>query len=103
MKVTNCCMNCFRWLISLIPSVFANVHPKFKTPWVNTILVGLLAMGFAGFMGLDALANLTNVGTLAAFSSPAKRTSPPSGSMLASDAKLRNASRSGVLSLAVVL
>lgn len=51
----------------LIPSVFANVHPKFKTPWVNTILVGLLAMGFAGFMGLDALANLTNVGTLAAF------------------------------------
>ena len=27
----------------------------------------LLAVGFAGFMGLDALANLTNVGTLAAF------------------------------------
>jgi APA family basic amino acid/polyamine antiporter len=51
----------------LIPSVFANVHPKFKTPWINTILVGFLAMGFAGFMGLDALANLTNVGTLAAF------------------------------------
>jgi APA family basic amino acid/polyamine antiporter len=51
----------------LIPQVFANVHPKFKTPWINTILVGLLAMGFAGFMGLDALANLTNVGTLAAF------------------------------------
>jgi APA family basic amino acid/polyamine antiporter len=51
----------------LIPQVFANVHKSFKTPWINTILVGLLAMGFAGFMGLDALANLTNVGTLAAF------------------------------------
>jgi APA family basic amino acid/polyamine antiporter len=51
----------------LIPSVFARVHRKFMTPWVNTILVGLLAMGFAGFMSLDALANLTNVGTLAAF------------------------------------
>jgi len=51
----------------LIPQVFANVHPSFKTPWINTILVGLLAMGFAGFMGLDSLANLTNVGTLAAF------------------------------------
>jgi len=51
----------------LIPQVFANVHKSFKTPWINTILVGLLACGFAGFMGLDALANLTNVGTLAAF------------------------------------
>jgi APA family basic amino acid/polyamine antiporter len=51
----------------LIPQVFANVHPKFKTPWINTILVGLLAMGFGGFMSLDNLANLTNVGTLAAF------------------------------------
>lgn len=51
----------------LIPKVFANVHPKFKTPWVNTLLVGVLAAGFAGFMSLDALANLTNVGTLVAF------------------------------------
>jgi APA family basic amino acid/polyamine antiporter len=51
----------------LIPQVFANVHPKFKTPWINTILVGLLAMGFGGFMSLDNLAFLTNVGTLAAF------------------------------------
>jgi APA family basic amino acid/polyamine antiporter len=51
----------------LIPPVFAKVHPKFKTPWVNTVIVGLLACGFAGFMGLDQLANLTNVGTLLAF------------------------------------
>ncbi|HEX7081592.1 MAG TPA: amino acid permease [Gammaproteobacteria bacterium] len=51
----------------LIPPVFAVVHPKFKTPWINTIIVGVVACGFAGFMGLDALANLTNVGTLAAF------------------------------------
>jgi len=51
----------------LIPQVFANVHPKFKTPWINTILVGVLACYFAGFMGLDQLANLTNIGTLAAF------------------------------------
>jgi len=51
----------------LIPSVFSTVHRKFKTPWVNTLVVGVLACGFAGFMGLDALANVTNVGTLAAF------------------------------------
>jgi APA family basic amino acid/polyamine antiporter len=51
----------------LIPPVFAQVHPKFKTPWINTLIVGLLACGFAGFMGLDELANLTNIGTLLAF------------------------------------
>lgn len=51
----------------LIPQVFASVHSSFKTPWVNTLLVGAIAAGFAGFMSLDALANLTNVGTLAAF------------------------------------
>lgn len=51
----------------LIPPVFANVHPKFKTPWINTLIVGVIACGFAGFMGLDELANLTNVGTLFAF------------------------------------
>jgi APA family basic amino acid/polyamine antiporter len=51
----------------LIPPVFAQVHPKYKTPWVNTVIVGILACGFAGFMGLDQLANLTNVGTLLAF------------------------------------
>jgi APA family basic amino acid/polyamine antiporter len=51
----------------LIPPVFSRVHPKFKTPWINTIIVGVLACGFAGLMGLDQLANLTNVGTLLAF------------------------------------
>jgi basic amino acid/polyamine antiporter, APA family len=51
----------------LIPPVFASVHTKYKTPWVNTLIVGVIACAFAGFMGLDELANLTNVGTLFAF------------------------------------
>jgi len=51
----------------LIPPVFARVHSRFKTPWINTLIVGVIACGFAGFMGLDFLANLTNVGTLFAF------------------------------------
>ena len=51
----------------LIPPVFARVHAKYKTPWINTLVVGVIACGFAGFMGLDELANLTNVGTLFAF------------------------------------
>ncbi len=51
----------------LLPNFFGTVHPKFKTPWINTLIVGLLAGTGAAFMSLDALAELTNVGTLAAF------------------------------------
>lgn len=51
----------------LLPNIFAIVHSKFKTPWINTIVVGAVTAGFAGFMSLDALANLTNVGSLMAF------------------------------------
>jgi basic amino acid/polyamine antiporter, APA family len=51
----------------LLPSVFATINPKTKTPWVNTIVVGVVAAGFAGFMGLDFLSDITNVGTLVAF------------------------------------
>ena len=51
----------------LLPEVFARVHARFKTPWVNTALVGLIAAGFAGAFGIRDLSNYTNVGTLAAF------------------------------------
>ncbi len=52
----------------LLPSALAQVHKRFKTPWINTIIVGIAACGAAGFMSLDALADLSNVGSLAAFS-----------------------------------
>ncbi|MEI9851049.1 MAG: amino acid permease [Sphingomonas sp.] len=51
----------------LLPKVFAKVHPKFKTPWVNTILVGLLTAIAAGFFDINVLGDMTSVGTLAAF------------------------------------
>ena len=51
----------------LLPSQLATVHKRFRTPWINTIIVGVVAAGAAGFMSLDALSDLTNVGTLAAF------------------------------------
>jgi APA family basic amino acid/polyamine antiporter len=51
----------------LLPRQLAAVHKRFRTPWINTIIVGIVAAGAAGFMGLDTLSDVTNVGTLAAF------------------------------------
>jgi APA family basic amino acid/polyamine antiporter len=52
----------------LLPSgFFADVHPRFQTPWKSTILVGLFVGTLAGFLPIDALLHLTNIGTLFAF------------------------------------
>lgn len=51
----------------LLPKVFATVHPKLKTPWVNTILVGLITASAAAFFDINTLGDMTSVGTLAAF------------------------------------
>ncbi len=51
----------------LLPAPLATVHPKFRTPWINTLIVGGLASASAGLMSLGSLADLTNVGSLAAF------------------------------------
>jgi len=46
---------------------FGAVHPKFRTPWKSTILIGCGVVLMAGFLPLDALLLLTNIGTLFAF------------------------------------
>ena len=51
----------------LMPRVFANVHKKFRTPWVNTLVVGLIVAVAAGFFDINTLGDMTSVGTLAAF------------------------------------
>ncbi len=51
----------------LLPKSLAVIHKTYKTPWINTIIVGIAASGAAGFLSLDALSDLTNVGSLAAF------------------------------------
>ena len=51
----------------LLPRVFATVHQKFKTPWVNTLAVGLITAFAAGFFDINVLGDMTSVGTLAAF------------------------------------
>ena len=52
----------------LVPkSIFGVVHPKFRTPWKSTILIGIFVTILAGFLPIDALLHLTNIGTLFAF------------------------------------
>jgi amino acid transporter len=48
-------------------SIFAAVHPKFKTPHISTILVGLVIAGLGGFVDTDFLEEMVNIGTLFAF------------------------------------
>jgi basic amino acid/polyamine antiporter, APA family len=51
----------------LLPPGLSRVHPRFRTPYRITILVGIVVAALAGFVSLDALADLTNIGTLFAF------------------------------------
>jgi APA family basic amino acid/polyamine antiporter len=51
----------------LLPKVFAKVHPKYRTPWINTLLVGFIVAIAAGVFDINSLGDMTSVGTLAAF------------------------------------
>jgi APA family basic amino acid/polyamine antiporter len=51
----------------LLPKVFTRVHPKYKTPYVGTILTGLFVAVFAAFANIAEVVDLTNIGTLFAF------------------------------------
>ncbi len=52
----------------LLPSnFFAAIHPKFRTPYKTTILVGLLAAIFGSLTPIDQLGKMVNIGTLLAF------------------------------------
>lgn len=51
----------------LLPKVFSDVHPKYGTPYKATWLIGSIIALIAGFVPLGTLAELVNIGTLAAF------------------------------------
>jgi APA family basic amino acid/polyamine antiporter len=46
---------------------FAAIHPRFRTPWKNTILVGLLAAAVGSVTPIDDIGKMVNIGTLLAF------------------------------------
>ena len=51
----------------VIPRLFSRVNPRTRTPIQNTILVSIAVGLLAGLVPLDGLADLTSIGTLAAF------------------------------------
>jgi basic amino acid/polyamine antiporter, APA family len=51
----------------LLPNIFAVVHKSYKTPWVNTLVVGVIVAMSAALFDINTLGDLTSVGTLAAF------------------------------------
>jgi APA family basic amino acid/polyamine antiporter len=51
----------------LLPEVFGRVHPKFQTPYITTIVTGIVAAAVAGFFPIALLGELVSIGTLLAF------------------------------------
>ncbi|MEU0602604.1 amino acid permease [Streptomyces sp. NPDC006393] len=51
----------------LLPRFFSHTHPRFRTPYRPTILLGVVIAIIAGFTSLSELAELVNIGTLFAF------------------------------------
>lgn len=51
----------------LLPKLFSRVHPKFRTPHVSTVIVGVIAATLAGLLPIGVLGDLVSMGTLLAF------------------------------------
>jgi len=51
----------------LLPPFVSRVHPRFKTPWIVTIITGVVVAFFAAVLPVRDAGNLCNIGTLLAF------------------------------------
>lgn len=51
----------------LLPAAVNKIHPTFRTPWITTLVIGVLVSIPAGFMTVREAGGLVSIGTLLAF------------------------------------
>jgi APA family basic amino acid/polyamine antiporter len=51
----------------LLPGLFGAVHPRFRTPWLSTLITGSVVAVAAGLLPIGVLSQLVSIGSLLAF------------------------------------
>ncbi len=51
----------------LLPAGVSRVHPRFRTPYITTIITCVIVAAVAGFVPINILGEMTSIGTLFAF------------------------------------
>ena len=58
------------WIMStdgLLPRVFSTLHPRFRTPWLSSVLTGVAVAIAGGVFPIGTLGDMVSIGTLFAF------------------------------------
>jgi len=51
----------------LVPQIFSDVHPRYRTPWKSNLFFCLFVGAFAAFVPGEIVGDMTSIGTLFAF------------------------------------